>query len=117
MNSSALLIGWVTSGRQTVDLGSLPADTYIMRATKHCTEAFNSDGTDVVTVGTDADPDAFITSIDVSSTGYAACTLGVRAGYSSTASPIKIFYTAGGSDPSTGKCLIVIETTRTPSTP
>lgn len=112
-----MIAAWITKGRQTVDLGSLPADTYIMRATKHCTEAFNSDGTDIITVGTDADPDAFITDIDASSTGFAACTLGVRAGYRSTASPIKIFYTAGGSAPTTGKCLIVIETTRTPPTP
>lgn len=110
------MIAWVTHSRQTVDLGAIPADTYVMRAHCHVVEAFNSNGTDTVTVGTDADPDAFVTSIDVSTTGIKSCTLGVRAGHGS-ASPIKVFYVASGSQPSTGKALIILETTRTPPQP
>lgn len=117
MNSSALLIGWVTSGRQTVDLGSLPADTYIMRAHCHVTQAFNSNGTDTVTVGSDADPDSIVTSVDVSSTGIKTLTLGVSAGYNSAAQQIKIVYANGGSEPSTGAALFIFETAKVPSSP
>lgn len=110
------MIAWVTHSRQTVDLGAIPTDTYVMRAHCHVTEAFNSNGTDTVTVGTDADPDAFVTSIDVSTTGIKSCTLGARAGYGSS-SPLKIFYANGGSEATTGAALIILETIKAPPSP
>ena len=108
---------WVTYGRQTVNLGSLPSDTYIMRAHVHVTEAFNGSGSDTITVGSDADPDAIVTSVDVSTPGIKTATLGVSAGYNSSAQPLKIFYIAGGSAPRTGKALVILETAKTPSSP
>lgn len=108
---------WVTYGRQTVNLGILPADTYILRAHVHVTEAFNSGGTDTVTVGNDVDPDAIVTSVDVSTTGIKSVTLGVNAGYNGSAQPLKIFYSNGGGEPTTGAALVIIETAKTPSSP
>lgn len=111
------MIGWVTYSRQTIDLGALPADTYILRAHVHVTEAFNSNGTDLLTVGSDADPDAIITSLDVSSTGVKSVTIGVSNGYNASAQPLKIFYANSGTEPTTGRALVILETTRTPPTP
>ena len=117
MTPPSYISAWVTYGRQTVDLGSLPADTYIMRAHVHVTEAFNSDGTDTLTVGSDANPDAIVASIDVSTTGIKTATLGVSAGYNSTAQPMKIFYANSGTEPTTGAAIVILETVRVPSSP
>jgi len=103
------ITGWVTDSRQTVDMGSIPSDMYLLRGHVHVLEAFNSNANDTLTVGTDADSDSVITSIDVSSTGIKSVTLGVRAGYSDAASQVKAFYVNSGSEPSTGKALIILE--------
>lgn len=112
-----MISAWITYGRQTVDLGSLPADTYIMRAHVFTQEAWNSDGTDTLVVGSDADTDSIITSLDIASTGVKSPTLGSSAGYNSTAQQIKIRYVNSGSEPTTGKTLVILETTRTPPNP
>lgn len=117
MTPISLLIGWVTYSRQTIDLGSLPADTYILRGHCHVTQAFNSNGTDLVTVGSDADTDSIITSIDVSTTGIKSITLGSSAGFNASAQQIKIFYANGGTEPTTGAALIILEIARTPPSP
>lgn len=112
-----MITAWVTSGRQTVDLGSVAADQYIMRAHCHVTQAFNSDGTDTITVGSDADPDSIVTSIDCSTTGIKSVTLGSSAGYNGSAQQIKIVYANGGSEPTTGAALIILELAKVPSSP
>lgn len=112
-----MITAWITKGRQTVDLGSLPADTYIIRAHCHVTQAFNSDGTDTVVVGSDANPDSIVESVDVSTTGIKTLTLGVNAGYNSGAQQIKIVYSNGGSEPSTGAALFLFETAKVPNSP
>lgn len=117
MTSPSYIAAWITKGRQTVDLGSLPADTYIMRAHCHVTQAFNSDGSDTITVGSDADPDSIVTSVDVSSTGIKSLTLGSSAGFNSAAQQIKIVYANSGSEPSTGAALFIFETVKVPSSP
>lgn len=111
------MIAWVTYSRQTIDLGALPADTYILRAHVHVTQAFNGSGTDTLTIGSDADPDAIVTSVDVSTTGIKSITLGANAGYNSSAQPLKIFYSNGGGEPSTGAALVILETGKAPSSP
>lgn len=108
---------WITHSRQTIDLGSLPTDTYIMRAHVHVTEAFNGSGTDNITVGSDADPDAIVTSVDVSTTGIKSVTLGVNAGYNASAQQLKVFYVNGGGEPTTGAALVILETVKTQSSP
>lgn len=112
-----MISSWITHSRQTVDLGVLPADTYIMRVLCHVTEAFNSDGTDQVTIGNDIDTDAIATAVDVSTTGIKTVTLGVNAGYNSSGQQLKIIYSNGGSEPSAGAALFIIETAKVPSSP
>jgi len=111
------LSAWVTFSRTTIDLGALPANTYILRAHVHVTEAFNSDGSDTLLMGSDADTNAVITTVDVSTTGIKSVTLGVNAGFNSVAQPLKIFYTAGGSAPTTGAALVILETVKTAPSP
>ncbi len=112
-----MISSWITHSRQTVDLGVLPADTYIMRVLCHVTEAFNSGGTDEVTVGNDLDPDAIVTTVDVSSTGIKSLTLGVNAGYNSAGQQLKLFYSNGGGEPTAGAALFLFETAKVPTTP
>lgn len=87
----------------------MPPGSYFVRAHCHVTQAFNSDGTDEITVGYDADTDAFITAIDVSSTGVKSVTLGALNGYNGTARSVEAYYVNGGSEPSQGKALIILE--------
>lgn len=112
-----MITSWITYSRQTIDLGRIPADTYIMRVHVQVTQAFNSSGTDLITIGSDADPDAILTSVDVSTTGIKTVTLGVNAGYNALAQQLKIFYAAGGTAPTTGAALIIIETSKVPDSP
>lgn len=110
------ITSWVTHSRQTVDLGALPTDTYILRAHCHVTEAFNSDGTDTIVVGSDANDDSIVTSVDVSSTGIKTLTM-PAAGYNASAQQIKIRYSNSGSEPSAGAALFIFEITRVPPSP
>ena len=108
---------WVTKDTQNPVMGILPAATYVIQAHVHVTEAFNSDGTDLLTVGWDTDADAIVTSIDVSTTGVKSVTLGSNAGYNGTAQKVKAYYVNGGSEPTTGKAFVLIETVRVPVQP
>lgn len=103
------LSGWATYARQTVPLGNMPAGRYFVRAHVHVTEAFDSDGADALTVGYSTDTDAFIESVDVSSTGVKTVTTGTLTGYNGTARPVVIYYAAGGSAPTQGKALVILE--------
>lgn len=112
-----MIYKWITKSRQTIDTGGLPASSYIKSVICHVKEAFNSSGSDTITIGSDSDTDSIATSIDVSTTGIKSVTLGVNAGYNSAAQQCKIFYTAGGTAPTTGKALIAIETFIVPDLP
>ncbi len=105
---SRALAVWVADSAQNPSLGTLPADAYVEGVDVHVTEAFNSDGTDLLTVGYAADPDAFLTSLDVSTTGIKTVTLGVLAGYNGPARLVEAYYVNGGTEPTTGKALVVL---------
>lgn len=109
--------GWIQDSAQNLPLGTVPAGSYIMVAHCHVTEAFNSDGTDEITVGYDALVNAFATAIDVSSTGIKTVTLGAEGGYEGTTRAAEAYYVNGGSEPTTGKALIIIEFVRVPTSP
>lgn len=111
------LQAWVTKDAQNPILGILQPGTYFVRAHVHVTEAFNSSGNDTLTVGYDADPDAFITSVDVSSTGVKSVTLGVLQGYNGTARNVEAYYSNSGTEPTTGQALVILEVFRVPPTP
>jgi hypothetical protein len=111
------LSAWVTPASPTSVLGTLPAGVYVSRVSIHATVAFDSSGTDTVTVGYDGSTSAFGTSTDVSTTGIKPVTAGTGAGYVATGQTVKAYYTAGGSAPTVGKALVVLEYAHIPAQP
>jgi len=108
---------WVTSASQNPAMGTIPVASYIMTVYCHVTEAFNSDGTDILTVGYAADTDSIATAIDVSTTGVKVVVLGTDNGYIATARIVLAYYVNGGSEPNTGKAIIKVEFQRVPTQP
>ncbi len=110
-NPGALLSlsGWVTWDNQNPSLGILPANSYVVNVRIHVTEAFNSDGTDNLSVGYDADNVAFATNTAVNLTGVKTVTLGTLEGYNATARAVEAYYVNGGSEPTTGKAFVILE--------
>lgn len=96
---------------QNPPMGVLPAFSYVLRVHIHVTEAFNSDGDDQISVGYDADTDAFATATDVSTTGVKSVTLGTLAGYNATARDVEAYYVNSGTEPTAGKATVVLEYT------
>jgi len=109
MPETQYLRAYVTSGVTNPQIGVLPANAWVERVHRDVTEAFNSDGADNIKVGHSTDDDAYATNTDVSSTGRKTVTLGAGVGYDSTARTVDATYTAGGTDPTTGKAHVVIE--------
>ena len=111
--------GWVISGTQNPVLGVLPGDCATTNLVLNVTEAFNSSGTDLLTAGYDADVDSLLLSTDVSTTGLkvigglvpgsGVSASGIGVGNSGSARQIELYYTAGGSAPTTGKAWVGIE--------
>lgn len=97
----------------TRTIGTIPAYCVVLRVWVEVQEAFNSSGTDLVTVGYSGSASAYATAVDVSSTGVKAVTLGAGIGRSvGTARSAQAVYTPGGSAATTGKALVIIEYTR-----
>jgi hypothetical protein len=117
LTSNGRMMAWVTSSSQNPTLGILQPGAYVARAHVHVTEAFDSDGTDTLTVGYSTDTDAFVTSVDVSTTGVKSITLGILSGFNSTARTVKAYYVNGGSSPATGKALVILEILSSPPQP
>jgi hypothetical protein len=105
---------WVKHDAQNPSVCTVPAGSFVT-AEVWVKEAFDSDGTDTITVGYDADPDSIVTSIDVSSTGRKTVTYGVEGGYMATSRAIEIYYTNGGSEPNNGEALVVLKVTTCPA--
>lgn len=117
MPQTHYLTAWLTSGSQTVRMGILPVGAYVVRVHVHCTVAFNSDGTDNVTMGYTGTTNAYATSTDVSTTGIKAPTLGAGAGFDGTAREVNAYYVNGGTEASAGKALCIIEYFIAPRSP
>lgn len=114
---SGRLQAWITKDSQTVKLGVLKAPYYIARVHVHVTEAFDSDGSDEIRLGDSTDTDRFFTLTDVSSTGVKTPTLGAGNGYNGTSYTVNAQYVNGGSEPTTGKALVIAEFFRVPTSP
>ena len=108
------LVAWVADDKQTASMGKLPANAVVTNVRIQVTEAFNSDGTDLISVGYSGAATAFATTTDVSTTGIKSPTLGTSAGFNATARDVEAYYTNGGSEPTTGKALVVLEFYRVP---
>jgi hypothetical protein len=114
-----MLAAFVTVGTPNPALGLLPAYAYVTNVFIHVVNAFNSDGTDQLTVGYDGTPAAYATAVDVSTGGLKAVTLGSSVGLNTaeTGRAVEVYYTAGGSAPTLGKALVMIEYYRAPRIP
>jgi hypothetical protein len=100
--------GWVMKTATTLTLGTLPDGAIPVRIYLQVTTAFNSDGTDQISIGIEGDPDFFGTATDVSTTG--AKTVGAGAGlFLRVGATVNAYYVAGGSAATTGKAQVVLE--------
>jgi len=99
----------VSAAKKTPEMGYFRHPRKILRAHVEVLEAFDSDGTDLLVVGHADDDDAYITSIDISSTGIKSVTLGSDKGYDATARAVIATYTAGGSAATQGSVAITLE--------
>lgn len=108
---------WVTFGSQNPSFGNLPVGAYVYDVDIHVTQAFNSDGTDNISVGYTGTTNAFATNTDVSTTGVKSVTLGSSIGYQSVSHEILAYYTNGGTEPTTGKALVILYYVLTPRSP
>lgn len=102
------LTAWVSVSNQTAVLGKLPNGSYVTGIYMHALVAFNSDGTDLVSIGTDDSVMRFSNAVDVSTAGVKAPTIS-GTGYRPAEYLVKAYYAAGGSAPTTGKVLCSIE--------
>lgn len=72
-------------------------------------QAFNSDGTDLISIGTDANKVWLVNNVDVSTIGRkAAALLFTTEDMSGSDYTIKAFYTPGGTQPTTGKAAVYV---------
>ena len=99
----------VSDSKKSPEMGFFRNPRKILRAHVEVLEAFDSDGGDTLVVGHADDDDAYITSIDVSTTGVKAVVLGSGITYDATARSVIAKYTAGGSAPTTGSVAITLE--------
>lgn len=117
MPQSYYLASWVTKGTKSPPLGTLPIGAYITAVHLQVGQAFNSDGSDNISVGYTGATEAYATSTIVSTTGVKSPTLGSDVGYQSIARELKAYYTAGGTAPTEGKALVVVEYFLVPKQP
>ena len=108
------LAAWVADDKQTAAMGKLPANAVVTNVRIQVTEAFNSDGTDLISVGYTGATTAFATTTDVSSTGIKSVTLGSGVGFTATARDVNAYYANGGTEPTLGKALVILEYYRVP---
>lgn len=119
------LSAWVqVTGNRTAHLGKLPTGAYVVRVSMQTTVAWNSSGTDTISVGTVATPLLITPAVNVAAVGWAYLTptsvppLTATAGYQADIiDDLIAVYAAGGTAPTTGKTLVVVEYTYVPKSP
>lgn len=102
----------LTSADQFEELGRLGAHTTVLRASLYTMEAWNSSGTDEIKCGTGAAGAVNVQIFgltDVTTTGLDTPAVGSRLGPFATATTYNCEYVNGGSEPTTGKTLIIVE--------
>lgn len=109
MSTVQVRSGWITKDKQTLDLGPLRDPRDVVRVHIHVTQAFNSDGSDQISVGHETDDDAYATATDVSSTGIKTPSAGTGVGFDGTERNLIASYANSGTEPTTGKAFIAVE--------
>jgi hypothetical protein len=101
---------WVADDQQNPVIGTVPAGAVITNARLIVTQAFNSDGTDLISIGVDTAETIIAATNDVSTTGTKTLVFGVAVGrYESVDRIVEAYYTNGGSEPTTGRALVTVE--------
>lgn len=111
--------GWLADNNTSMTLGRIPAGSVTTNVWVWVTEAFNSDGTDIINVGIPGNEYVYAYNFDVAATtkfhvpllGTITGSGAVRAnmGFRPNAEEVVAFYNAGGSAPTTGKALVILE--------
>lgn len=104
-----VISGWVTNAAVNPTLGTIPKESVVKAVFVQDVTAFDSSGTDLLTVGHDAATAGYAASIDVSTVGVKTVTLGADVGRSEFARSAEAYYTAGGSAPTVGAAFVQIE--------
>ncbi len=99
-------------------LGTVPQEAVITGVKIYSQTAWNSDGTDLLSIGTDADNNLLAGATDIATTGWKTPAAGtVTFPYYVTADQVlEAYYVNGGSEPTTGRALVVVEYYRTNAT-
>jgi hypothetical protein len=95
-----------------VELGTIPAGSFVKSVTAHVITAFNAGTTNTVDVGTTADPDGFAATAGVlpAATGVKLNLTGAQSGDTLTADTVVIAkYTQAGTAATAGKVQILVE--------
>lgn len=105
---------WVThdAATDTVTLGVLPANAIVTNVNLWTSEAFNSDGTDQVSVGVlGSSIEEYATNVDVSSDGVETWTAGTYAKKvdGSSRTVVAVYKTSDATNLTQGKCHILVE--------
>ncbi len=119
MSTYLSLTQWITFGNdtQTINLGIIPGPSLILLPYLIVKTGFNSNGSDLIRIGTDTDDDMFGTDKDVS-TAFATpanFSAGVGLGYHAAGVKVQAKYLKGGTAPTTGEALLVLPYLRVPT--
>jgi hypothetical protein len=107
------LAGWVADDATNPNLvldgsNNLPVGAFVEIPFLDVTEAFDAGGLDQITIGYDADNDAFGLVVNVDAVGVKNVTAGAEHGYVATARAVEAYYTNTGAAPSAGKALVIV---------
>ena len=106
----SVLEGWVLDDAQNPTLGALPTNAVVINVDVWVHDAFDSDGTDLLTVGYDGAVDAYVTALDVSAPGVMTPGMGTSVGIvDATPRSVEAYYVNGGSEPTVGKAHIIVQ--------
>jgi hypothetical protein len=94
-----------------VEIGTIPAGSFVMPGTVHITTAFNAATTNVLVVGTAADDDGFMAAAGTLSgaTGVKTTLTGAQSGDTLTAdTPVVVKYTQTGTAATAGVASVIL---------
>lgn len=106
-------ISFDSTGAATgIEIGTIPAGSFVLPATVHVITAFNAATTNVLEVGTAADADGFATAAGTASgtAGVKTSLTGAQSGDTLTAdTPVVMKFTQTGAAATAGRAQVVVE--------
>lgn len=90
-------------------VGTLPPGAIVLRAFLKVHTAFNSTASDVLDVGTEADPDAIIAAADLQAEGGFLSVTGMDMPMPTVGTPVYLRWTKGGTIATAGSATVIVE--------